>query len=165
MQHTGPSSPPWGIPVNIAVPIDSESQGITPWDRLRFSSLGTYHLRCWQGVFPGIKDFFITCQSRFRTADIAWFASGKNRDGEHNHPPSSFHPSMVMLVNSSLRAKNERKALLAEVKELMFDAVCLNFFFFCLFYSFLFYFDFSVSIDQLFTRPLCMIDLPAVQQS
>jgi hypothetical protein len=124
MQHTGASSPPWGIPVNIAVPANADGQPITPWDRLRFSSLGAYHLRCWQGVFPGIKDFFITCQSRFRSSDIAWFASGMNRDGNHSHLPSSFHPSLVTLVTSSTQAKGERKALLAELKELMFDSVC-----------------------------------------
>jgi hypothetical protein len=128
MQHTGANapSPPWGIPVNITVPANADCQPITAWDSLRFSPIGAYHLRCWQGVFPGIKNFFITCQSRFRSADIAWFASGTNRDGNHNHPPSSFHPSLVRLVrdSSSAQAKGERKALLAELKEQMFDIVC-----------------------------------------
>ena len=123
----GLPSPPWGIPVNITVPRNADGQPITPWNRLRFSPMGAYHLRCWQGVFPGIKDFFVTCQSRFRSADISWFASGANRDGNHAHSSSSFHPSLVMLykdTNSPL-AKAERKALLAEVKEHLFDLVIL----------------------------------------
>jgi hypothetical protein len=69
-------------------------------------------------------DFFITCQSRFRSADIAWFASGMSRDGDHNHLPSSFHPSLVTLGKDTRFAKDERKKLLEEVKNQMFDTVC-----------------------------------------
>lgn len=132
MQH-GASVPsqPWGIPQPDLVviksrPANAVSQPVTAWNSLRFSPMGAYHLRCWQGVFPGVRDFFITFQSRFRSADIAWFASGVNRDGNHSHQPSSFHPSLVTLVNDnpSAQARAERKALLAEVKELMFDTVC-----------------------------------------
>lgn len=127
MQPTSTKAPfpPWGIPVNISVPSKGNTQPVTSWDRLHFSPLGAYHLRCWQGVFPGIQDFFITCQGRFRSADIAWFASGMNRDGDHDHPPTSFHPSLVTLVKetASSQAKLERKALLAEVKEQLFDIV------------------------------------------
>ena len=128
MQPNDPSPPSgWGIPVNITVPANAEGQHVQSWDRLSFSPMGVYHLRCWQGVFPGIKDFFITCQSRFRSADIAWFASGMSRDGNHTHLPSSFHPSMVSLVKgtNSPQAKAEWKALLAEVKEHIFDMVCI----------------------------------------
>jgi hypothetical protein len=124
MQHTGAPSPLWGIPVNIPVPANADGQLVTHWDHLRFSSLGLYHIHCWQGVFPGIKDFFINCQSCFRSADIAWFVSGTNRDGHHSLPQSSFHLSLVTLVSSPLQAKAERKVLLTEVKELMFDTVC-----------------------------------------
>ena len=124
MKNTGAPSPPWGIPVNITVPVNADGQLVTHWDRLRFSPLGLYHLHCWQGVFPGIKDFFITCQSHFRSANIAWFASGMSCDGNHSHSPLSFHPSLVMLVTSSAQVKTKHKGLLAEVKELMFDVVC-----------------------------------------
>jgi hypothetical protein len=119
-------SPPWGIQVNIPMPANAEGQSTTGWDCLHFSPLGAYHLRCWQGAFPGVRNFFVTCQSRFRTADIAWFTSGMNRDGKHDHPITSFHPSLVRLVrdtSSYVQGKNERKALLTEVKELMFDVV------------------------------------------
>ena len=127
MKHTNAKVPlpPGGIPVNISVPSNGKTQPVTSWDRLQFSPLGLYHLRCWQGDFPGIKNFFVTCQGRFRSADIAWFASGMNRDGNHNHPRTSFHPSLVTLVGetTSPQAKLERKALLAEVKEHLFDVV------------------------------------------
>jgi len=127
MQRTAGNAPgpPWGIPVNISVPANADGQPVTSWDRLRFNPIGVYHLRCWQGVFPGVRDFFITCQGRFRSADIAWFASGMNRDGNHNHPQGSFHPSLVTLVREtgSTQEKLERKALLAEVKEQLFDVV------------------------------------------
>ena len=106
MKNTGAPSPPWGIPVDIAVPANVVGQPITAWDSLRFSPIGAYHLRCWQGVFPGIKNFFIACQSRFRSADIAWFASGMNHDGNHNHPPSSFHPSLVRLLKRRASARH-----------------------------------------------------------
>jgi hypothetical protein len=125
-QGANVQSLPWGMPANVPVPPNAEGQLITTWDRLRFSPIGLYHLRCWQGVFPGIKDFFITCQSRFRSADIAWFASGSNRDGNHNHSSTSFHPSLVTLNKDAggAQGKGERKALLAEVKEQLFDIVC-----------------------------------------
>jgi hypothetical protein len=137
--------PPWDIP---------DGHPITNWDRLHFSPIGVHNLRCWQGVFPGIKDFFITCQSRFRSADIAWFASGMNRDGKHNHLPSSFHPSLVSLVKetSSAQGKGRRKALLAEVQEQLFDTVCF-------FKSF--HLD---TTNLLFARQRCMIASLAVPQ-
>jgi hypothetical protein len=122
MQHV--PSPLWGLG---NTPTNAEGKSIATWDSLRFSPIGVYHLRCWQGVFPGIKHFFVTCQSRFRSADIAWFASGMNRDGNHCHPSFSFHPSLVTLFKdtSSNQEKAERKALLAEVKEQIFDMVSL----------------------------------------
>ena len=48
-----------------------------------------------------------------------------NRDDNHNHPQASFHPSLVKLVREtgSTQEKLERKALLAEVKEQLFDVV------------------------------------------
>lgn len=121
MQQTGPPS----LPANISVPSNGKSLPVTSWDRLHFSPLGAYHLRCWQGVFPGIKNFFITYQRRFRSADLAWFSSGSNRDGNHNHPQTSFHPSLVTLFRetNSVEGKLERKAILAEVKEQLFDVV------------------------------------------
>jgi hypothetical protein len=153
MQHNG-ANVPSPLPVNVTIPANADGKPIATWDRLRFSPIGVYHLRCWQGVFPGIKDFFITCQSRFRSADIAWFASGMNRDGNHNHLPSSFHPSLVTLVRDTSRAqaKGERKALLAEVKEQMFDTV-----------SFFNSFHLDTT-DHLFTRQQCMIGSLAVQR-
>ena len=123
MKNTGAPSPPWGIPVIITMPTNADGQLVTHWDRLHLSPFGLYHLRCWQGVFPGIKDFFITCQSHFWSAKITWFASGMSHDGNHSHSPS-FHPSLVTLVTSSAQVKTECKGLLAEVKELMFDVVC-----------------------------------------
>jgi len=127
MQRTASNAPgpSWGIPVNIYVPANVDGQPVTSWDCLRFSPIGVYHLHCWQGVFPGMKDFFITCQGRSRSADIAWFASGMNRDGNHNHPQGSFHPSLVTLVREtgSTQEKLEHKALLAEVKEQLFDVI------------------------------------------
>lgn len=131
MQHTGAKdlAPPCGIPVEITPPANAERNPPTSWNSLRFSPIGVYHLRCWQGVFPGVKNFFIASQSRFRTADIAWFCSGSSRDNNHNHPQASFHPSLVTLVrdtSSYVQGKNERKSLLAEIKELLFDSVCVS---------------------------------------
>ena len=121
MQHTYPLP----LPADISVPSNGKTQPVTSWNCLNFSPLGAYHLRCWQGVFPGIKDFFTTYQSRFRSADLAWFSSGMNRDGNHSHEKTSFHPSLVTLVGetNSVQGKLERKALLAEVKEQLFDVV------------------------------------------
>lgn len=128
MQDTGAKipAPPWGIPVEITPPADAEGKPPTSWNSLRFSPMGVYHLRCWQGVFPGVRNFFVASRSRFRSADIAWFCSGSSRDNNHNHPRVSFHPSLQTLVgdtSSYAQGKSERKLLLAEVKELMFDAV------------------------------------------
>ena len=122
MQHTSP----FPLPVDIPMPSDGKTQPVTNWNCLHFSPLRVYHLRCWQGVFPGIKDFFITYQARFQSADLAWFSSGMSHDGNHSHPQTSFHPSLVMLVGetNSIQGKVERKALLAEVKEQLFDMVC-----------------------------------------
>jgi hypothetical protein len=136
MQHTGTNAqpPPWGIPVEIPIPANARGQPPTPWDRLHFSPIGAYHLRCWQGVFPGVRNFFIASQAWFRSADMAWFCSGSSRDSNHIHPQVSFHPSLVTLVrdtSSYTQGKAECKALLAEVKELMFDAVCLSSNVFC----------------------------------
>ncbi|KAF8164964.1 hypothetical protein B0H34DRAFT_217681 [Crassisporium funariophilum] len=122
IMHQAPS-PPWGIPVNIPVPMNGDGP-ITHWRDLRFGPLGAYHLRCWLGVFPGIAQFFVTNQSRFRSSDIAWFASGMHRDGNHSHAPTSFHPSMVDFTRETSgyqAGKTERKALLTEVQALTFD--------------------------------------------
>ena len=117
---------PLPLPIDIPVPSNGKNQPVTTWNGLQFSPLGAYHLRCWQGVFPGIKDFFTTYQGRFRSADLAWFSSGMNRDGNHSHPPTSFHPSLVTLhgETNSIQGRLERKALLAEVKEQLFYVVC-----------------------------------------
>lgn len=136
MQRTEPSMqragvialpPHWGrLPVQIPTPANARGQPPTPWDRLQFSPIGAYHLRCWQGVFPGVKNFFIASQARFRSADIAWFCSGSSRDSNHIHSKVSFHPSLVTLVkdtNLYTQGKSERKSLLAELKDLMFDTV------------------------------------------
>lgn len=128
MQHTGPKvpPPPGELPPEIPKPANANGQPPKSWDSLRFSPIGVYHLRSWQGVFPGVKKFFIASQSRFRSADIAWFCSGSSRDNNHNHPQVSFHPSLVTLIgdtSSYAQGKTERKMLLAEVKELMFDSV------------------------------------------
>ena len=131
MQHTGAKvpAPPRGLPVEVPQPANADSNPPTPWNSLRFSPIGLYHLRYWQGVFPGVRNFFIANQSRFRSADIAWFCSGSSRDNNHNHPRVSFHPSLATLVrdtNSYPQGKTERKALLAELKELMYDSVCVS---------------------------------------
>ena len=130
MQHTGARipAPPWGIPVEITWPANAvgKLEKPPPWNSLRFSPIGVYHLRCWQGVFPGVRNFFVACQSRFRSADIAWFCSGSSHDNNHNHPRVSFHPSLKTLftdTNSYLEGKEDCKLLLREVKDLMFDSV------------------------------------------
>ncbi|KDR71989.1 hypothetical protein GALMADRAFT_143340 [Galerina marginata CBS 339.88] len=125
----GAVPPPWGLAVHIPTPANADAKLTPPWNSLpgSFSPLTVYYLRRWQGVFPGIRNFFIECQARFRSADIAWFTSGHNRDGNHIHPQTSFHPSLVTLVKEtpSNQAKDERKALLAELKELMFDTATM----------------------------------------
>ena len=58
-----------------------------------------------------------------------------SRDGNHYHPKTSFHPSLVTLVRDTAsysQGKNERKALLMEVKELLFDIVSFFPVLFCL---------------------------------
>lgn len=121
MHQIGPSS----LPAYIPVPSGGETLDVTNWNLLRFSPLGIYHLRRWQGAFPGIKDFFFSHQGRFRSADLAWFSSRLNRDGNHDHPRTSFHPSLATLHKdtNSPRGKIERKDLLAELKEQLFDIV------------------------------------------
>jgi hypothetical protein len=130
MQHTGAKipAPPWGIPVKITRPANAVGnlEKPQPWNSLRFSPMGVYHLRCWQGVFPGVRNFFVDRQSCFRSADIAWFCSGSSRDNNHNHPRVSFHPSLRTLIedtNSYVEGKGDRKLLLGELKDLMFDSV------------------------------------------
>ena len=122
MQHA--SCPPWCMPVNIPLSPKADIKPVENWRSLRFSPIKAYHLHCWQGVFPGIKDFFITCQSRFCSADIPWFVSGMSCDGHHNHPPSLFYPSLVTLHKDTnySQEKGERKILLAEVKD---QVICL----------------------------------------
>ncbi|KAF8954279.1 hypothetical protein BDZ97DRAFT_1928514 [Flammula alnicola] len=122
--------PPWDLPGNIPAPANADTQSVTSWERLRIgpvTPLAAYHLRSWLGVFPGIQDFFVTCQSNFRSADVAWFASGMSRDGNHHHPVTSFHPSLVTLVRDTKypQGKGERKALLTEIKDLMYDVATM----------------------------------------
>ena len=49
------------------------------------------HLHQWQGVFLGECGFFVTKQSQFEAADVAWFAAGMHEDGAHDHPYDHFH--------------------------------------------------------------------------
>lgn len=135
MHQIGPSS----LPAYIPVPSGGETLDVTNWNLLRFSPLGIYHLRRWQGAFPGIKDFFFSHQGRFRSADLAWFSSRLNRDGNHDHPRTSFHPSLATLHKdtNSPRGKIECKDLLAELKEQLFDIYVL-------------YYPFCLSTNNLF---------------
>jgi hypothetical protein len=122
---------PQDLPSDIPAPGNADSHPLTPWKRLcgaPATPLAVYHLRRWQGVLPGVQGMFNTCRDNFRSADVAWFASGMGRDGNHHHPTTSFHPSLVAMVRQTRypEGKVERKGLLTEVKDLMFDAVCFS---------------------------------------
>lgn len=121
------SDPPfnWPIPVNIRVPPGGNGK-IIPWTQLKFNPLGLYHLRRWQGVFPGEHGFFTTNQLRFEAADIAWFAAGMHEDGLHSHPSDHFHPlhnDVHRALSSYVDSKAEKKLLGNRVRDLTFDLV------------------------------------------
>jgi len=122
---------PQDLPSHIPAPGNANSNSLMDWRHLRVAPatpLAVYQLRRWQGVLPGVQDMFRTCGDNFRSADVAWFASGMSRDGNHHHPSASFHPSLVAMVKQTRypKGKVERKALLEEVKDLMFDVVCFD---------------------------------------
>jgi hypothetical protein len=127
-------SPPfsWPIPVDICVP-PGGNETLTPWSRLKFNPLGLYHLRRWQGVFPGERGLFVANQSRFEAADVAWFAAGMHEDSAHDHPRNKFHPlhnDVHQEVSTAYTdPKGERKLLEKRVQDLTFDMVCFFKFF------------------------------------
>ena len=122
-----PDTHPWKIPVNIAPPAAGDATPITPWKDLFFSPVGLYHLRRWLGVHEKHRNLFTSNQPRFRSADLAWFAGGVHKDGLHFHPINTFHDWFIRLHQATARntvLKEERKGVLAELQELVFDTVC-----------------------------------------
>ena len=119
---------PWGIPnVEVDDPMNSHKLPITPWPSLKFHPVGLVHLRRYQGVFPYTPLFYKTKKESFDAADIAWFAAGLHKDGNHhNTSNNSFHPEYVDLYNNcgiNKETRPYRKALLKKVLELIFDLV------------------------------------------
>lgn len=117
-----PSNPP------IPVPHGALNTTRMPLTSLRFSPLGLYHWRIWQGFFPeGGPNFFVNNAHRFRAADIAFFAAGMAYDGLHDHPQNQFHPFMknlVMETKATDTSRSERKDLILELQRVLFDVVC-----------------------------------------
>ncbi|KAF8185650.1 hypothetical protein BJ912DRAFT_1060481 [Pholiota molesta] len=113
---------PWLSSVRIPVPVNAGNI-VPPWTALKFNPVGLYGLRRWQGVYPLRDNFFIANQSRFRASDIAWFAAGTHKDGQHHHSINSFHSSHIELTSEtgSPLAKAERKAMFAEMEVLIWD--------------------------------------------
>jgi hypothetical protein len=123
-------SPPWGVQVDMTIPANAEGQSTAPWDRLHFSPLVAVPPSVLARCISRCTQLLHFLPEPLPFCRYAWFTSGMNRDGNHNYQITSFHPSLVRLVQdtaSYAQGKIERKALLTEVKELMFDVV--HFFF------------------------------------
>ena len=73
----------WGIPVNIPKP-PCVGSNIVPWQELKFNPLGLFNLCHHFGALPNYQGCFIT-------SDIAWFATGLSRDGDHVTATDAFH--------------------------------------------------------------------------
>lgn len=119
---------PWGISdVRIDNPLGANQLPITPWSSLKFHPIGLIHLRRHQGVFPYIPLFYKTKQASFDAADLAWFAGGLHRDGQHYRADAdSFHPEYMELYNACGAEKGTRhlqKELLEKILGLIFDLV------------------------------------------
>jgi len=121
MHNSVSTTHPWGIPVTILEPTGGDIP-IIPFTELKFNPVGLYHLRRWQGVFPRVPGLYATHQARFDAADLAWFAHGMHRDGNHNHALQAFHPMLVDFYRTS--SKEDRKALMTRLQALAYDVVC-----------------------------------------
>ncbi|PPQ87586.1 hypothetical protein CVT25_006085 [Psilocybe cyanescens] len=67
-------------------------------------------------------------RSRFDASDLAWFAAGMHKDGNHYHSPQCFHPLAETLqkeTKETPQSRTERKELLQRVQELTFDMATL----------------------------------------
>jgi len=130
-----PSQRPVSVP--IPVPHGAHNTPRPSLASLRFSPLGLYYWRIWQGFFPeGGSTFFVNNIERFRAANIAFFAAGMAYDGLHDHPQNQFHPFMknlIMDTKNSDASRAERKELIVELQRLLWDIVRVYVYFPCLF--------------------------------
>ncbi|PPQ82115.1 hypothetical protein CVT25_014277 [Psilocybe cyanescens] len=101
---------------------------LIPWTDLKFNPVGVYHLCLHQGVFPHRPNFYKTNRLKFDAADVAWFAAGMHKDGNHDHSPQTFHPLAEALQKDTKempKSRSECKELLHRVQELTFDLATL----------------------------------------
>ncbi|PPQ75452.1 hypothetical protein CVT25_008237, partial [Psilocybe cyanescens] len=98
------------------------------WTHLKFNPIGLYNLRLHQGTFPRLPNFYEANRARFDAADLAWFAAGMHKDGNHHHDPQSFHALAEALqkdTKDTSVSRLERKELLQRVQDLTFDMATL----------------------------------------
>ena len=125
------------LPATVPVPVGADGSPTPSWRNLRkFNTLSVYNLRHLEGTFPHAPGFFDAYHAKFNAADIAWWAAGTQRDGQHDHANNAFHAMYheFMETGSSPGAKADRKALLAKMQALLWDIVCHIYlvFFLCL---------------------------------
>ena len=127
---TSATTHPWVVPgVEISDPLGADKLPLTPWQSLKFHPIGLVHLRRYQGLFPYLPEFFKVKQASFEAADLAWFAAGLHKDGNHHRAQDSFHPEYLDLYNVCGLEKETRpirKALLGKLLNLIFDLVSLS---------------------------------------
>jgi hypothetical protein len=117
------SWPGWGIPVDIPAPANATDTP-TSFNRLKFNQLGLYDLRRRIGVLQHARGVFTKYQAKFLASDIAWFAAGAHKDGNHCVPPGEFH-SFFKAVREGTMTREERNNIRQQVIELLFDIVSI----------------------------------------
>ncbi|KJA15807.1 hypothetical protein HYPSUDRAFT_58596 [Hypholoma sublateritium FD-334 SS-4] len=124
------TSHPWPVPdVSIPDPLGANHLPITPLPSLKFHPIGLLHLRRHLGLHAHLPGFFQQHQKSFQASDLAWFAAGLHRDGQHFQVAhDQFHPEYMDLhrVCGNDRTKRmHQKQLLQDVQDLMFDLATL----------------------------------------
>jgi hypothetical protein len=97
------------------------------FNRLQFNPLGLFDLRRRIGIFQPNPSIWNVYGHRFISSDVAWFAAGKNSDGQHYPASTPGFFGDFDIIRDSLPTDEQgaaaRRALIQQARTLMFDLV------------------------------------------
>ncbi|KIL54460.1 hypothetical protein M378DRAFT_182432 [Amanita muscaria Koide BX008] len=94
---------------------------VSQWTDLQFNPVGLHQLRENMHVSPQVFDQFM---SRFKAAELAWFASGTSCDNKHFEDMHSLHPMFFSSRQPTVNqppAQSERRVIRQNLVNLLFD--------------------------------------------
>lgn len=115
----------WGTPIDISIPPGGDGN-VPDWSDLKFNPLGLYNLRRRLGALHREPGVFMRYKANFLSSDLAWFASGMHKDGQHATPRDTYHPLFLTArehTGTGEPATKLRNKLRDAVRDEIFDLV------------------------------------------